>query len=207
MSRLGEIFDDERLVVKIKERLPLLFGIAELESSRGGKIGMEVGFLRERIIVALLIYKFGEENVVTDIPTTEPEVDCLLFKEPISVKTITGQGGIKLSWTVDAASAGIFLEAYQPKYDMLLTVIKWDGEGGVYYVPLSSQMAVFEELSAVRYLKAPKPGTNPRGMELSKDARARLESHKSTRSLRFRWVKTALDYNPYRRWIEYWAEA
>ena len=45
-------------------RLPYLFHLAELDSSRAGKIGMEVGSLRERIIVALLIYKFGEDNVV-----------------------------------------------------------------------------------------------------------------------------------------------
>jgi len=51
---------------------------------------MEVGSLRERIIVALLIYKFGEENVKTDIPITEPEVDVKLFNQPISIKTITG---------------------------------------------------------------------------------------------------------------------
>ena len=63
-----EIFEDEKLVGKIKTRLPYLFQLAELESSRAGKIGMEVGSLRERIIVALLIYKFGEENVETEIP-------------------------------------------------------------------------------------------------------------------------------------------
>ena len=34
---------------------------------------MEVGSLRERIIIALLIYKFGEANVETEIPIREPE--------------------------------------------------------------------------------------------------------------------------------------
>lgn len=58
-SRLVEIFEDEELVKKIRKRLPYLFHLAELESSRAGKIGMEVGSLRERIIVALLICKFG----------------------------------------------------------------------------------------------------------------------------------------------------
>jgi len=97
-SRLVEIFEDEELVMKIKKRLPYLFQLAELESSRAGKIGMEVGSLREKIIVALLIYKFGEENVETDIPITEPEVDVKLFGQPVSIKTITGRGfsGVKL---------------------------------------------------------------------------------------------------------------
>jgi hypothetical protein len=67
-SRLIEIFRDATLVKRIKKRLPYLFALAELESSRAGKIGMQVGSLRENIIIALLIYNFGEVNVKTDIP-------------------------------------------------------------------------------------------------------------------------------------------
>jgi len=48
-SRVIEIFEDEKLVEKIRKRLPYLFHLAELESSRAGQIGMEVGSLRERI--------------------------------------------------------------------------------------------------------------------------------------------------------------
>jgi hypothetical protein len=40
-SHLIEIFEDEKLVEKIKRRLPYLFQLAELESSRAGKTGME----------------------------------------------------------------------------------------------------------------------------------------------------------------------
>ncbi len=35
-SRLIEIFEDEKIVEKVKKRLPYLFQLAELESSRGG---------------------------------------------------------------------------------------------------------------------------------------------------------------------------
>lgn len=80
-SKLIEIFTDKNLVEKIKKRLPYLFQLAELESSRAGKTGMEVGSVRERIVVALLIYKFGEANVETEIPITESEVDVKLIKE------------------------------------------------------------------------------------------------------------------------------
>ena len=38
-SKLAEIFNDEKLIEKIKNRLPHLFQLAELESSRAGKIG------------------------------------------------------------------------------------------------------------------------------------------------------------------------
>lgn len=46
-SRLVEIFEDTELVEKIKRRLPYFFQLAELESSRAGKIGMEVSSTRE----------------------------------------------------------------------------------------------------------------------------------------------------------------
>jgi len=109
---LVEISEDEKLVEKIRRRLPYLFQLAELESSRAGKTGMEVGSVRERIIVALLIYKFGEANVETEISITEPEVDAKLFGEPLSIKRITGKrfGGVKLIWTVDAQEAKGFHE-------------------------------------------------------------------------------------------------
>ena len=113
-TRLIEIFDDETLVAKIKRRLPYLFQLAELESSRAGKIGMEVGSVRERIIVAMLIYKYGNGNVETEVPITAAEVDVLLFGEPVSIKTITGKsfGGVKLVWTVAAQKAKTFRELY-----------------------------------------------------------------------------------------------
>jgi len=48
----------------------------------------------------LLIYKFGEENIETDIPITEYAVDVKLFGESLSIKIITGS--VKAIWTVDA---------------------------------------------------------------------------------------------------------
>lgn len=74
-DRLLEIFDDDNIVQKIQNRLPYLFQLAEIESSRAGKIGMEVGSVREKIIISLLIYKFGKENINTNIPITKKEID------------------------------------------------------------------------------------------------------------------------------------
>jgi len=127
-NRIIEIFEDEALIVKIQKRLPYLFELAELESSRAGKVGMEVGSLREKIIIALLIYKFGEKNVETEIPITEPEVDVKLFGYPISIKTVTGKNlnGIKLIWTVDPLKAKEFSKKYTPSCDILLIQINWD---------------------------------------------------------------------------------
>jgi hypothetical protein len=52
-SVYNEIFDDKLIVKRVKNKLPKLFQLAELESSRDGKIGMEIGSVRERIMQCL----------------------------------------------------------------------------------------------------------------------------------------------------------
>jgi len=207
-SPLIELFKDKNIVNKIKRKLPYLFQLAELESSRAGKAGMEVGSLRERIIVALLIYKFGKKNVNTKIPITEPEIDVKLFGKPISIKTITGRSlaGVKLIWTVDAEKAKEFMDNYNPKCDILLVHINWGGIGGFYYIPLSVQLEVFNSLGRDKYIKLPKPGTNPRGVEISKKALSLLVNHQLTQKIEIRWKRKKIKYDPYKRWIEYWKE-
>ena len=66
-SKVVEIVNMPVLVEKIQRRLPHLFFYAERESSRAGSVGMEVGSVRERILITLLIYTFGKENVETNI--------------------------------------------------------------------------------------------------------------------------------------------
>jgi len=41
-EKIRELFEDKKLVERIQNKLPKLFHLAELESSRAGKIGMEV---------------------------------------------------------------------------------------------------------------------------------------------------------------------
>ena len=207
-NRLMEIFEDERLISKIETRLPYLFQLAELESSRAGKIGMEVGSLRERIIVALLIYKFGEANVETEIPITEPEVDVKLLGESVSIKTITGKrfSGVKLIWTVDPQKAREFQETYYPHYDILLIQINWGDTGGFYYIPLEVQKRLFSKIGREEYIKLPKPGTNPRGVEITKEALSQLVKNKATRIIEIPWQRSKIDYNPYKKWVDCWKE-
>ena len=207
-NRLVEIFEDENLVGKIKRRLPYLFQLAELESSRAGKTGMEVGSIRERIIVALLIYKFGEANVETKIPITEPEVDAKLFGKPVSVKTITGKsfGGVKLIWTVDAQKAREFRENYYPHCDILLAQINWDDIGGFYYIPLNVQKRLFDRIGRQNYIRLPKPGTNPRGVEITKEALSSLVEDSDSKSISINWQRTRIEFNSYKRWVDLWEE-
>jgi hypothetical protein len=207
-NRLEEIFEDKELKAKIQRKLPYLFRIAELESSRAGKIGMQVGSLRENVIIALLIYKFGGENVETEIPITEPEVDLELFRRPVSVKTITGQGfgGVKLVWTVDAQKAREFSENYYPRCDTLLVQVNWDAKGALYYLPLEVQKKVFEKMGREGYIKLPKPGTNPRGVEITKEALEAICTDKDSKAIEIHWQRTEIAYDPYQRWVDHWRE-
>ncbi len=207
-EHLIEMFEDETLELKIKNRLPYLYRVAELESSRAGKIGMEVGSVREKIIIALLIYKFGESNVDANISIVEPEVDVKLFGQPISIKTITGTGfsGVKLIWTVDAQKAKEFRENYFPCCDILLIQIVWNRKGGFYYIPLSVQQRLFNKIGRERYVKLPKAGTNPRGAEITKEALLSLIRDSESKVIKIDWQKPEIDYQPYKRWVDYWRE-
>jgi hypothetical protein len=146
LNNISELFQDEQIVQKIKDKLPKIFLLAEMESQRAGKIGMEVGTLRERILVSLLVYRFGKENVKTEIPITEPEEDVRVFDKPISIKTKTGTGfsGVELIWTVDAQKSKKFRENYYPRCDILLLQINWNDVGGFYCIPLEVQKRLFD---------------------------------------------------------------
>jgi hypothetical protein len=205
-SNIVQLFEDKKLVNKIKIKLPHLFQLAELESSRSGKVGMEVGSAREKIITALLIYKFGEQNVDSNIPITEAEMDVKLFGNPISIKTISGKSpsGIKLIWTVDVQKAIEFSEIYVPNCDMLFIQINWDNGGGFYFIPKEIQIEILKEMGRENYIKLPKQGTNPRGVEMTWNAMKQLLANQKTYSIPINWKKEKIGFRPFDRWVELW---
>ncbi|MBN2029345.1 ThaI family type II restriction endonuclease [bacterium] len=208
IQQILDLFNDKKTVEKIQNKLPKLFYLAELESQRAGKVGMEVGSLRERILVSLLLYKFGEKNVETEIRITEPEIDVLLFYEPISIKTKTGTGfsGVKLIWTVDEKNAKEFKENYIPHCDIMYAQINWDNIGGLFYIPVETQKNVFEKIGRYEYIKLPPLGTNPRGVEITSKALQTLTSHNETLKIEIAWKKERIEYNPFKRWVELWKQ-
>jgi hypothetical protein len=115
-------------------------------------------------------------------------------------------GGVKFSWTVDAQKSRIFVMNYSPKSDILLVQIVWDSEGGLYYIPLEAQERIFESMGGDGYFKLPKVGTNPRGVEISKEALLKLIRSKETEKINIFWKLTKITYNPYQRWIDCWKE-
>lgn len=206
-SPFERLFGDSKVIKKIKDKLPRLFVMAELESSRDGKVGMQVGSVREQILTALLVSVYGENNVDTDIPITEPEMDVVVLGKPLSIKTITGWGGIKVIWTVDAQKVREFAASYAPSCDILLAVIAWnepESEGGLFLIPREVQETVLRKIGRDAYLNLPKQGTNPRGVELSKGAVSGLIADPRVRRLDINWVKKDVDYKPYARWLDLW---
>ncbi len=213
------MFGDEKIVEKIKSKLPYMFFIAEVEMSKSGKVGMEVGTLREQIIIALLIYKFGYENVKPNPINTE-DFDLRLYGKPVSIKTIKKSlpkrigkfsgSGIKLIWAVDWEKVENFYRKYEPKSEMLLVELSWGKEGGFYYIPLEVQREIFKEIGRDRYVYRNKKGTNPRGVEISNEGIKRLIEHRQTKKIDIFWKKPEIGadiiYKPYRRWVEIWAE-
>lgn len=155
-----------------------------------------------------LFINLAKQNVETEIPITEPEVDAKLFGEPISIKTITGKGfgGVKLIWTVDAQKAKEFRETYYPRCDILLVQINWNGVGGFYCIPLEVQKRLFDKIGRQNYIKLPKPGTNPRGAEITKEALWSLVEDSESRSILINWHRTRVNFNTYKRWLDLWRE-
>jgi hypothetical protein len=203
-----DLFSDDEIVKKVQIKLPKLFQIAELESQRAGKVGMEVGSIRERIIVSLLIYNFGESNVETELRITEPEVDVKLFGNPISIKTKSGSSfaGVKLIWTVDAKNALEFQTTYSPSCDMIYVQINWGNTGGLFYFPLNIQLEIFNNLGRDNYIKLPSLGTNPRGVEMSSKAMQKLLEHSGIYKIKIDWKKEEIKFNAFKRWIDLWAQ-
>ena len=213
-SPIDAIFLDNNLLEKIQRKLPSLFELAEQQASRAGRVGMEVGTIREQILIALLIYKFGEENVDLDIPINEQEIDVRVSGHPLSIKTVTaksqGAPPIKIIWTVDWDKVEEFKRNYEPRYDMILVIVSWGRKGKFCGIPSQAQKEVFAKLGRERYLRFPKHGTNPRGVDICSEGVKELLKHPLTRCLEIEWKRSEgartgeLRLVPYKRWLEYW---
>lgn len=203
-----EIFYNPKIIRLIKDKLPELFLLAELDNSRNGKLGMEIGSARERILIALLMLIYGKDRVDSDIPITEPETDVIVENEPISIKTMSGKkpGGVKLIWTVDPQKAMEFADNYKPACDMLFVHLNWGGQGGLYVFSKELQQDIFRKLGKEQYIKLPKPGTNPRGVEISKQAVEALVASPKANCVTIDFRRTEHEYSAYDRWLELWSE-
>ncbi len=201
-----EIFVDQKYIQLVKDKLPELFLLAELDNSRNGKLGMEIGSTRERILIALFILAYGKDAIDADIPITEPETDMFVQRVPVSIKTVSGKtpGGVKLIWTVDAERAREFALQYSPSCDMLFAHINWGGQGALYLFSKELQRKLLAQMGRENYIKLPKLGTNPRGVELSKDALRALMQSDEAQKITIDFRRSEHTYSAYDRWLELW---
>ena len=75
-----------------------------------------------------------------------------------------------------------------------------------YYIPLEAQRKLFDRIGGEGYIKLPKPGTNPRGVEITKEALSSLAEDEISKAIEISWQKIEVAYNPYKRWVDYWRE-
>lgn len=192
MVSLADAFGDRRFQELIKQEIPRLMEKADIEGSRYGNTGMEKGSTRKKNLVDLLIDYFGEDNVETTFPQNLPGIDLKIDSQLVKIKTITGNRGVKIKWTVDPNKVEDFISEYSPSCNILLVKLNWNMKernqpSGLFWIPLEAQRRVLKQLGVERYLKPPKPGTNSRGIELSKPALEHLLNDEETKHIDVDW--------------------
>lgn len=213
-SPLSVLFDDPKTVTEIQRKLPKLFWIANQECSRGGKLGQEVGKVREKILAVLVMSKLGKDNVRIDVPTTHPEANLIVKQTPVSVITLSvanshfSGAGVKINWSGNAVPGKRFVDTYtRPKSDILFTIINFSSTGKLLLIPMSVQEEVFQKMGRYSYFRAPSVSEDSRGVEFKPSALLAMTRHKDTRTIDIPWhkaVKPVDSFSPYRRWEIMW---
>ena len=199
-----EIFEDPKKSEKLTRGLPKAFEMASLELPSGNPA---VGFLREHAITGFFLHLIGKDKIKIPSSGNKKGFDISVCGEPLSIKTVTANGGVKVVWTVDDDSVKKEIGGiYKPDCDMLLTKIYWGKEcPSIFYIPLSVQRDIYDKLGSKEYLTAAS-GTNHRGISIRQPAMKKLLEHPSTLSMVVNWQMVGLDYTPYSRWEEFWEE-
>jgi hypothetical protein len=68
------------------------------------------------------------------------------------------------------------------------------------------QKRLFDKIGRQDYIKLPKPGTNPRGVEITKEALSNLVADKESKRIVINWQRKKIEFNPYKRWVDLWKE-
>lgn len=197
------LFQDSQKAGLLQSKLPLAFELASMEMPKGNPA---VGIIRENILVSFFVSQLGTESVQQESSGTTRGSDLLLCGKSVSIKTVTGMGEIKVLWTVDPLKIGSEIAlTYQPEYDIVLVCIFWGkNRESVFYIPKEVQADVISKIGRKSYLDA-KVGTNHRGIAITSLARKALLEHTDTIKIGIQWNKTNPDYNPRKRWDDFWS--
>ena len=184
---------------RIRKKLPPAFEIVGQQAR-----GPEVGTLREGVLIGMFMAFLGEEQVKPNTSAVEADVDCYVGNSALSIKTVTGDGAIRVKWTVDQEKVKEFMDSFAPECDLLITRIRWGKKGNISYIPLEAQRQVFAQLGG-NYLDY-RPGTNTRGVDLSRNALAALENSPASLIVPLQWYKSIEPQSLYDRWVSYWQD-
>lgn len=182
----------------IQKKLPPAFQVVEDEL----KGNPAVGLLQEQVIFGMLITFLGESNVRLPTSGVGADIDCYVAQQPLSIKTVTLSGGLRLKWTPNEVKAREFMKTYAPLSDLLIVRIAWWSTGSVRYIPLSSQRNIFQKLGE-QYLDY-RAQTNTRGVNLSAQAEALLNADSDSIALPIQWQRSNEIINPIEKWVNYW---
>ena len=87
---------------------------------------------------------------------------------------------------------------------MILVQINWGNIGGFYYISKEIQNKILAAMGRTKYIKLPKQGTNPRGVEIHGEAMKQLISHPDTLKIPIDWKREPINFKPFERWVELW---
>jgi hypothetical protein len=186
MDPISLEFENPTFQDKIKAEVPGIILKADSEATRLGRSGLLKGTMRKRHLLDFLIEHFGESRVrMTDLL---PEIDIIIDSIPLKIRTITGKSGVKIKWTIDREKAIEFMSDYKPSCGILLLRKRRvndtrDYSCGLFWIPITTQNRVLEQLGLWNYLEPPKPETNSRGIELNKFALEQLISDSETKHI------------------------
>ena len=188
MDLMSKAFEKPDFIEAVQNRVPDLLTQAELDARKYGKIGLNAGIFRKKAIIDFLALQFNTEEI--QFPD-RPDIDLIIDKLPVKIRTITGTRGIKIKWTIDRDRVLDYAREYKPLCGILLIRKRRVNDSklypyGMFWIPLDTQLTIFKDLKSTKYLKLPKIDTNSRGIELSHDTIDRLLKDKNTKHIPFK---------------------
>lgn len=193
-DRIMDLFSSDDFKEYMQKFWPKFVAIANAMSTHNGRIGQEVGKLRERALIYLL-YRFLGEDIDecpiddSDVGVHEKEKDVSIFDRDVSIKTLTGKNGkyspLKLSWVDDQDKAKEFIDNFKPTCDLLVACIDWGNVANIYYIDCETQTTVLDSLPSDKRLVLAKGYT--KGTRLHSQAWLEMLQHENTLKLPINW--------------------
>jgi hypothetical protein len=92
-----------------------------------------------------------------------------------------------------------------PRSSLLLVRMSWGKEKpSFFYIPLHVQQQILQNIGIELFLNLPKLDTNPRGVTFNDKALNLMENHPETKRLSICWKKENIEFNLYKKWVDYW---